>query len=79
MTKQEKKLREELRSLADRQPFLSFAIILRDGQRFELHRKRRVAFAEGNPRVIVVPDGATHSSFFNWSDIRSIEVLEPAT
>ena len=79
MSKREKKLREELRSLADRQPFLPFAIILRDGQRFEIHRKRRVAFATGNQRVLVIPEGATHSSFFNWSEIRSIEILEPAT
>ncbi len=79
MKKREKQLRETLRALADGKPFQPFAIVLNDGRRFELHRKRRVAFAEGNPRVLVVPDGVTHSSFFNWDDIRSIDVLEPAT
>lgn len=77
--KREKKLREEMRSLADRDPFMPFAIVLNDGRRFELHSKRRVAFAEGNARVLVVPDAAPHSSFFNWSDIRSIEIMETAS
>ena len=79
MKKREKKLREEMRLLADRNPFVPFAIVLNDGQRFELHRKRRVAFAEGNPQVIAIPEDAPHSFVFKWSDIRSIEVLQPAT
>jgi hypothetical protein len=71
------KLFEELSQAKARKPFVPFAIVMRNGSRFEVHDRWHVGFSEGSSFVVVLREDQTHA-FTVWSDVAAIEMLEPA-
>lgn len=71
------KLLDELSRAKARKPFVPFAIVLRDGTRYDVHDRWHVGFSEGSSYVVVLREDQTHA-FTVWSGIAAIELLESA-
>jgi len=63
----------EIKSLRHKQPFVPFAIVLKDGRKLPVHDKWKVACIEYRGGVM---DEQDHLTQFKVSEIADIELLE---
>lgn len=68
-------IRDEIRRLKLRRPFVPYTIIRKNGARYEINRPFQVAF--NDVRIIIMPPDDSGSEFFRLDEIANVEAQEP--
>ena len=64
-------IREEIRRLKSRRPFVPYTIVRQNGMRYEITRPFQVAFNDA--RIVIMPPDDIGSGFFRMAEIADVE------